>query len=228
MASVTKSQRVGLEVLTAGAIFVGAALRLLVYPPPPASSLGGLNETQRVIGVVIAGGVLLLVFVRWLYVRVAERRLQKESSIAGAGADPDALARLAIRYQRTGNAMRVQARKIRMRDERAVILASADECETRANALDALVKTAKSGDPGRRLDAAAALAHLLATYPDRFRERLEAHGAAKHAIRETLAMLESRNHPHWADLEVARRMEIDAIDALEAWEAQRQSARRAA
>jgi len=228
MASVTKSQRVGLEVLTAGAIFTGAALRLLVYPPPPASSLGGLNETQRIIGVAIAGGILLLVFVRWLVVIRAERRLQKESSIAGAGSDPDALTRLAIRYQRTGNAMRVQARKIRPRDERAVILASADECETRANALNALLKAMKSNDPGRRLDATAALAHLLATYPERFRERMEAHGAAKHAIRETLGMLESRNHPHWADLEVARGMEIDAIDALEAWEAQRQSARRAA
>lgn len=228
MATVTKSQRVGLEALTAGAIFAGAVVRLLVYPPPPASSLGGLNERQRIIGVVIAGGILLLVFVRWLFVRRAEKRLQKESSIAGAAGDPDALARLAIRYQRTGNAMRVQAQKIRLRDERAVTLASADECETRANALNALIKASKSGDPGRCLDTTAALAHLLATYPERFRERMEAHGAAKHAVRETLGMLESRSHPHWADLEVARRMEIDAIDALEAWEAQRRSAGRAA
>jgi hypothetical protein len=228
MASVTKSQRVGLEVVTAGAIFATAALRLLVYPPPPASSLGGLSHEQRVIGVIGAGGILLLVFVRWVFVRRAEKRLQRESSIAGTGGDADALARLGIRYQRLGNTLRVQAQKIRLRDERAVSLASADECETRANALNAVLKTAKSGDRGRYLDTTAALAHLLSTYPERFRERLESHGAAKHAIRELLAMLENRSHPHWADLEVARRMEIDAIDALEEWEAQRRGASRAA
>ena len=228
MASVTKSQRVGLEVLAAGAICAAAALRLLVYPPAPTSSLGGLGLEQRVIGVIGAGVILLLVFVRWIFVIRAERRLRKESSIAGAGGDADALARLAIRYQRTGNALRVAAQKIRLRDERAVSLASADECETRANALAAFLKATKAGDPGRCLDTAAALAHLLSTYPERFRERLEAHGAAKHAVREMLAMLENRSHPHWADLEVARRMEIDAIDALEAWEADRRGVSRAA
>ena len=99
------------------------------------------------------------------------------------------------------------------------LLGSADECETRAIALNALLKAKKSGDPGRCVDATAALATLLSTYPDRFRDRLEHHGGAKHAIRETLTMLEDRSHPHRADLDVARRMEIDAIVELEEWEA---------